>query len=124
MNFLYYKADNVEYEIVTRIIVYVNSINISLVITEVNCGSVSADDSTCRDYYNIRFSTSTYTLQSELNIDCQVIYSGKILCKRTYYFPINIDSCYFIYPKNKSNIKIVSLSIIINGNVNVKCYPH
>ena len=57
-----------------------------------------------------------------MNIDVQVIYSGEIACEGDYYFPININSHYYVYPRTKSNDTIVSWSKIINGNVNVKCY--
>ena len=45
-----------------------------------------------------------------------------MVCEGNYYFPINISSHYYVYPKNKSNKTIVSMRKIINGNVNVKFY--
>ena len=72
--------------------------NMTLIIIEVNCGAIDVNDSTCRDYYIIIFLSSPYTLQTDLNIDCQVICFGKMLCEGTYYFPININSHYYVSP--------------------------
>ena len=96
--------------------------NMSLIIMEGNYSTIGADDSTCHGYYIIIFSSSTYTLQSDLIIDGKVIYYGKILCEGTYYFPININSHYYVAPKNKSNNTFLTLRTIINGNVNIICY--
>ena len=40
----------------------------------------------------------------------------------TYFFPININSLYYIFPKTKSFNTIFPLSIIINGNIKIICY--
>ena len=44
------------------------------------------------------------------------------LCEGTYFFLININYRYYILQKTKSINTVVSLSTIINGNVNVTCY--
>ena len=98
--------------------------NIYLIINEVNYGDIDASDYACHSYYIITFSSSTYTLQAELNIDGQVISSGKMVCKGTYYFPININSCGYVSPKHKSNNTIEYLRKIINSNVNLKFYDY
>ena len=96
--------------------------DIYLIINEVNYGDIDDDDYACHDYYIIRFSLYAYTLQVYLIIDGQVISSGKILYKGTYYFPININDHDYFSPKNKSNNTIAYLRKIINVNVNVKHY--
>ena len=63
-----------------------NVMNMSLIITEGNYGAIDSDDSTCHGFYIIIFSSSTYTLQSDLSIYGQVISSGKMECKGTYFF--------------------------------------
>ena len=69
--------------------------NISLVIMEVKYGAIDIDNYLCHGYYIIKFSSSPYTLQEYLIIDGQVISSGEILCERTDFFTININSrCY------------------------------
>ena len=60
--------------------------NMSLVSIEGNYGAIDADDSTCKSYYIIRISSSPYTLQSDLSIYGQVIYSGEMVCEVTYFF--------------------------------------
>ena len=45
-----------------------------------------------------------------------------MVCEGTYYFPININSNHYVYPKNESNNTILSLKTIINGNVNLISY--
>ena len=57
--------------------------NISLIIIEGNYGAIDADDFTCNGYYIIRNSLSLYTLQAELNVAGQVIYSGEMVCEVT-----------------------------------------
>ena len=57
-----------------------------------------------------------------MNIDGQVIYSGEMICEGPYFPPININSNYYISPKNKSNNTVVSLRKIINSNSNMKSY--
>ena len=60
--------------------------NMSLEIMEGNCVSVDAYDSTGHGYYIIKFSSSTYTLQSGVSIDGQFISYHKMVCEGTYCF--------------------------------------
>ena len=96
--------------------------NMSLIVTEGKYSSIDTDNYLCHGYYIIKFSSSTYTLQPDLSIYEQLISSGEIICEGTYFFPININYRYCVLQKNKSINTVVSLSIIINGNVNVICY--
>ena len=96
--------------------------NMSLIIIGVNDGAIDAVDSTCYGYYSIRFSLSLYTLQSDFNIDGQVISPGEMVCEVSYYFLNNNSSRYYVYPKNKSNDTIESMREIINVRANVICY--
>ena len=66
---------------------------------EVNYGDIDADDYTCHGYYIIKFSLYTYTLQEDLSIYGQVVYSGDMVCKGTYFFPININYHYYVLQK-------------------------
>ena len=68
--------------------------DVSLIIIEGNCSGIDADYYTSRGYYIIRFSSSLYTLQEDLTIDGQLIYSVGMVCERTSCFPININSHY------------------------------
>ena len=74
--------------------------NMSMIIIEGNYGDIYAGDYSCRGYYIIRFSSYPYTLQADLNIDSQLIYSGEMECEGTYYSPINITSHYYVSPKS------------------------
>ena len=66
-----------------------------LVNIEVEYGAIDTNNSSCHGYYIIRFSSSPYTLQSDLSIDGEVISSNEILCKGNYFFLININfHCY------------------------------
>ena len=67
-----------------------------LITMEGSCGGIDADDSICHGYYIIKISSSTYTLQSDLIIDGQVISSSEKLCEGTSFFPININSHYYV----------------------------
>ena len=60
--------------------------NMSLIVMEVKYGAIDTDDSSCNGYYIIKFSSSPYTLQSDLNIDGKVISSGGMVCEGTYFF--------------------------------------
>ena len=73
--------------------------NMCLIIIEENYGAIDADYSTYHGYYIIIFSSSLYNLQADLNIDGQVIYSDEMVCEGTYYFPVNINSCYYVSTK-------------------------
>ena len=73
------------------------------VIIEGNCGAIDDYDYTCHSYYIIKISSSQYTLQADLNIYIQVISSGEMVCEGTYYFPININFHYHVYPKTKKH---------------------
>ena len=64
------------YEFRNITIIEGNGMNMYLIIPNGNYGAIDADNSSCHGYYIIRFSSSLYTLQSELNIDGQVISSG------------------------------------------------
>ena len=67
-------------------------------------------------------SSSRYTLQADLIIYVQIIYSREMVCEGQYLFPINTNSHYYILQKYKSINTFFSLLKIINGNVNVICY--
>ena len=89
---------------------------------EVNYGAIDTDNPSCRGHYIIKFSSSPYNFQAELTIDGQVIFSGKMLCEGTYFFPINNINQYYDLHITKSINKIISSRRIINSNVNVICY--
>ena len=82
-----------------------------LVIMEGTYCAIDTDYSSCHGYYIIKFYSYPYTLQSDLIIDRQVISSSRIVFEGTYFFPININSHYYVLQKNKSI-----------GNVNIICY--
>ena len=65
-------------------------------------GAIDTDDYSCHGYYIINFSSSPYKFQSDFSIDGQVISSGKMLCEGTYFFPININSHYYVLRVTKS----------------------
>ena len=54
-----------------------------MIIIEINYVAIDADNYTCHGYYIIIFSSSTYTLQCDLNVDVQVISSGEMTCEGT-----------------------------------------
>ena len=97
-------------------------IHISLIIKEVRYGAIDTDDSSCHEYYIIKFYSSPYTLQADLSIDKKVISSGKNVWEGTYLVSIIINSHYYYLQKTKSINKIVSLRTIINDNTNIICY--
>ena len=66
--------------------------------------------------------SSPYILQAYLSIDGQVISSGGIVCEGTYFFPVNVNSHYYVLQKTKSINTMFSLRNTINGNVDVMCY--
>ena len=74
-------------------------INIFLIIIEVKYGAIDTDDSLCHGYCIIKFSSSPITLQVDLSIYRQAISSGKITCEGTYFFPIDINSHYYVLQK-------------------------
>ena len=51
--------------------------NMSLIVMNEKYGAIDTYDFYCDGYYTIKFSSSPYTLQSELSIYGQVIYSGE-----------------------------------------------
>ena len=64
------------YEFTNRNIIEENMMKVSLIINKGNFGAIDSDNSSSHGYYIIRFSSSLYTLQIDLNIDGQVISSG------------------------------------------------
>ena len=64
------------YEFRNITIIEGNVMNMYLIITNGNYGAIDADNSSCYGYYIIIFSSSLNTLQSDLNIDGQVISFG------------------------------------------------
>ena len=91
-----------------RTIVDGNVMKMYLIITKVNYGAIDADNYSCWGYHIIKISSSLDTLQSGLNIDGQFISSDEMVCEENYYFPVNINPCYYFSPENKSNNTIVS----------------
>ena len=92
----------------------------SLIIMEENYGAIDADYSTCHGSYIIKLSWSSYTPQSDLSINGQVISSGEMVCEGTYFLPINTSSHYYVLQKINNTIE--SLRKIINGNVDFICW--
>ena len=101
---------------------YMNKFTNTLIIMEGKYGAIDTDYSSCHCYYIIKFSSLPYNIQEDLIIDEKVISPGGTVCEGTYFFPININSCYYVLLKTKSINTIVSLGTIINVNVNVICY--
>ena len=73
--------------------------NISLIISKLNYGAIDANDTSCKGYYIIRFYSSPYTLQEELNIYGQVIYYGEMVWEGTYFPPITTNYHYYYSKK-------------------------
>ena len=71
----------------------------SLIIMEGNYGAIDDDDSSCHGYCIIQFSSYIYTLQVDLGIDGEVIYSGEMVFEGNYLFSININSNYNFHKK-------------------------
>ena len=99
MNVLDDGTDNVEYECINQTILDVNVMNTYLINIEGNYGAIDAVYSTCNGCYIIILSSSAYTLQTDLNKDCQFISSSEMVFGGTYYLPININSNYYISPE-------------------------
>ena len=96
--------------------------NVSLIIMEGNYGSIDANYYIFHGYYIIKFSSSPYTLQADLSIDFRVISSGEMVCEENYIFSINMNSRYYVFKKINLMKKIISLSTIIESNVNIIFY--
>ena len=94
----------------------------SLIILDGKYGAIDDDYCSCHGYCIIKFTSSKYNLQSNFGIDGQVISSGKMVCEGTYFFPININSHYYVLQKPKPINTIVSYRTITNGNINIICY--
>ena len=73
--------------------------NMYLIIMEVTYGAIDTDDSSCHGYYIIKFSSSPYTLQSDLSIEGQVISSVKIVREENYFFSISIYYHFYVLQK-------------------------
>ena len=91
MNCLGDGTGNVEHEFINRTIIDGNLTSVSLIITKGNYSFIDADNNSCHSYYTFRFYSSTYTPQSDLNIDGQVIFSDVMVCEGTYYFAITTN---------------------------------
>ena len=77
-------------------ILYGNVTNIQLVISKGKSGAIDAKDTLYDVYYIIKYSSTPYTLQDNLNIGGQVIFCGEIVYLGTYHLPININSHYYV----------------------------
>ena len=89
-------TDEEIYEHINQTIIDGNVMNMSLIITEGKYGAIDADDYSCLGYFIIKFSSSPYTLQSDLSIYGQVISSVEKVCDGTYSFPIKINFHYYM----------------------------
>ena len=94
-------TDEEYYEHINRTIIDGNVMNMYLIIMEGKYGATDAHNFSCHGYYIIKISSYPYTLQSDLSIDGQVIYSGEILCEGNDFFPININSNHYVLQKTK-----------------------
>ena len=80
--------------------------NMSLIIMEGIYGVIDTYDSPCHGYYIIKFYSLPYNLQPDLSIDGQVISSSEILCEGNYFFPISINSHYYVLQKKNPLIQL------------------
>ena len=71
----------------------------SLTIMESKYGAIDTDDSSFHGYYVIKFYSSPYTLQEYLIIHGKVISSGEMVYEGNYFFPINVNSHYYVLQK-------------------------
>ena len=86
MNFVYAGTDDADYEHTDIIILDGNITNRKLIICKVKFGGIDSKNALWQDYYIICFNSSIRTLQHDLNIYGQVIYSGEIDYKGTYFY--------------------------------------
>ena len=75
------------YNIITLIELYFseNLMNMYLIFIEGKYFSIDATYTSCQGYYIIIFSSSTYTLQEDLNIYGQLMSSDKIVSEGIYF---------------------------------------
>ena len=99
---IYYGKYEEEYKHNNKNILDGNMMNMSLIILEGNYRAIDADYSSCQGYYIINFYSSQYSLQTHFSNGAKVISSGEIVCERTHFFPINIDSRYYVIQEKKS----------------------
>ena len=119
-DFFYDGTDEEDYEKINQTIIYGDVMNMSLITMEGDYGDIDADYSSFNGYHIIKISSSPYTLKAYLVIDGQVISSSEMVCEGAYYFPIDINSHYYVVQKiQQYNL---SLGTIININVNIICY--
>ena len=78
-------TDEEDYKHINLTILDGNMMNMSLIIVEGNYSDIDDDDYTCHGYYIIIFSSYPFTIQADLSVDDQVIYSGEMVCKGTYF---------------------------------------
>ena len=100
MNFIDDGTDEKKYKRINQNIIDGNVMNISLIVIEVNYGDIDADDYICHGCYIIRFSSTPYTLQSELSIYGQVISFGEMVCEGTFFQSISIIILIFLQKIN------------------------
>ena len=96
MNYFNDGTDEEYYKHINRAILDGNVMNMYLIIMKDKYGAIYADDSLYHGYYIIKSSSYPNTLQADLIIDGQVIYSGEMVCEGTYFFPVNINSSYYV----------------------------
>ena len=63
---------------------------------KVKYSAIDADDYSCYGYYIIKFSSSSFTPQSELSTDGQGIYFVEMVCWGKCFFPISINSHFYV----------------------------
>ena len=80
MDFLDDIKDEVQYDHINRTLLDSNVANMLFIIYKVNFGDVDAGDHSCHGYYIIRFSSLPYTLQEDLIMDRQIVFSRKMVC--------------------------------------------
>ena len=73
MNFLFDVTNEEYYKNIKQTILDGNVMNMSLIIIEGKYGALDTDNYSCNGYYIINFSSSPYTLQTDMSIDGQVI---------------------------------------------------
>ena len=73
--------------------------NMYLVIMKGTYGAINADDSSCHDYYILKFSSSPYTFKGDLRIDGRFISYGEMVGEGTNLFLINMNAHYYFLQK-------------------------
>jgi hypothetical protein len=93
--------------------------NIAATITERSYGAVNTIDPNTQGFYIVKFMSTPYSLQQDMNVNGDCISSGELVCDAEYLSPAQLGSLWYVTPDEDTMPIVVEMSKVLVCNLAV-----